>query len=223
VVAERPRRLVLLRHGRTAWNLEERAQGHADVPLDEVGHAQAAGAAPVLAKLRPVRLWSSDLTRAVQTAGYLSAATGLRVDQDPRLREYDLGERSGLTRVEFAQRFPTSYAAWLADDDTAPVPGEQTRAALADQMTPALRGCLDALQPGETGIVVLHGACAKVAVAVLLGWPLEMVATLRGLDNCRWAVLQDRPRDDALRLAAYNLAAPPGPPRADFATDGAVG
>jgi len=93
-------RLVLVRHGQTAWNLEGRAQGHSDVPLDDVGLAQAAAAAPYVAALRPSALWSSDLARARQTASFVEAATGLAATPDPRLREYDVGIRSGLTLPE---------------------------------------------------------------------------------------------------------------------------
>ena len=87
------RRLVLLRHGRTEWNETGRAQGHADVPLDEVGLAQAKEVAPVLAALRPVALWSSDLARAAQTAD----AVALRVVVPAFLGwEADPGESFGV-------------------------------------------------------------------------------------------------------------------------------
>src|SRR4051812_41766969 len=85
------RRLVLLRHGQTEWNSLGRAQGHADISLDATGHARAAAAAPYLAAMRPVRLWSSDLARAQETAAYVADAAGLTVETDPRLREYDVG------------------------------------------------------------------------------------------------------------------------------------
>jgi len=91
------RRLVLLRHGQTEWNSLGRAQGHADISLDATGHAQAAAAAPYLAAMGPVRLWSSDLARARETAAYVARAAKLEVELDPRLREYDVGVRSGLT------------------------------------------------------------------------------------------------------------------------------
>ena len=71
------RRLVLLRHGRTEWNDTGRAQGHADVPLDETGEAQAKAVAPVLAALAPVAVWSSDLARAAGTAAVVAAEAGL--------------------------------------------------------------------------------------------------------------------------------------------------
>jgi glucosyl-3-phosphoglycerate phosphatase len=88
---------VLVRHGETDWNAAQRAQGHADVSLNARGRAQAAGLATALATFAPVRLWSSDLSRALQTAEHVAAATGLAIEPDARLREYDVGKRSGLT------------------------------------------------------------------------------------------------------------------------------
>lgn len=79
--------LLLLRHGRTAWNAARRFQGQLDPPLDEVGIAQSEAVAPVLAALGPVALLTSDLQRAVATAAPLAAATGLTARVDPRLRE----------------------------------------------------------------------------------------------------------------------------------------
>ena len=76
------RRLVLWRHGRTAWNADRRFQGQEDVPLDEQGVRQAAEAARHLAVLPPDRIVSSDLGRARVTAGALAAITGLDVHLD---------------------------------------------------------------------------------------------------------------------------------------------
>ena len=67
----RGRRLVLVRHGQTAWNAEGRAQGHADVGLDDTGRDQAGAMAPVVAETAPDLLLSSDLARARETAAYL--------------------------------------------------------------------------------------------------------------------------------------------------------
>jgi broad specificity phosphatase PhoE len=217
------RRLVLLRHGRTAWNLEERAQGHADVPLDAVGHAEAEAAAPYLARMGAVRLWSSDLRRAAQTASYVAAATGLEIGFDSRLREKDLGERSGLTRPEFADRFPEEHAAWVAGLEEPRVPGTESVAEMVARVAPALEDCRAALAPGETGIVVLHGWCARAAIFALLGWPPELDGTVRSMDNCGWSILGESPVTGALRLESYNETASPGPHLADFASDAPVG
>jgi probable phosphoglycerate mutase len=217
------RRLVLLRHGRTAWNLEERAQGHTDVPLDEVGHAEAAAVAPVLARMSPARLWSSDLTRAMQTASYVAEATGLAVVPDARLRENDLGVRSGLTPVEFAEKFPVEYAAWHDGLDTPQVEGSESRARMVARAVPALEECLAALAPGETGIAVTHGWCVKASLFALLGWPHELNRTVRSMDNCGWAIVASGGAGARVRLESYNETAAPGPHLADFASDGPVG
>ena len=226
------RRLVLVRHGQTEWNSLRRAQGHADISLDAIGHAQAAGAAPYLAAMKPARLWSSDLARARETAAYVAEAAGLEVETDPRLREYDVGVRSGLTNEEFALKYPREHAAWQAHDESLLVEGEESSSQVRDRVLPALTDCLTALGPGETGIVVTHGACLKVGLLALLGWPRETSRGLRGMDNCAWSVLgehdaQHGPPVD-LRLVSYNETAVVGqhPERAaggDFASDEADG
>ena len=209
------RRLVLLRHGRTAWNHERRAQGHTDVALDEVGHTQAAAAAPAIATLAPVALWTSDLARARQTAAYVEQETGLTAVADPRLREYDLGERTGMTMPEYAVSFPDEYAAFRQGRYEV-VPGGESTAVVVDRVTAVLREALAGLGPGECGVVVSHGGALKVSLVDLLGWPSELAATVRGLDNCGWAVLEDSGDGGALRLAAYNRTP-------NFASSPAVG
>jgi probable phosphoglycerate mutase len=205
------RRLVLVRHGRTAWNLEERAQGHADVPLDDVGHAEAAAAAPYLARMGAVRLWSSDLRRAAQTAAYVAEESGLDVAYDARLRENDVGARSGLTLAEFCQRYTAEHAAWSQGLDAPQVPGAESREDMVDRVVAALRECFAALGAGETGIAVMHGWCVKAAIFGILGWPPELNRTVRSMDNCGWTILADSGMDGALRLESYNETASPGP------------
>jgi glucosyl-3-phosphoglycerate phosphatase len=217
------RTLVVVRHGETDWNAEERAQGHADVPLNAVGHAQADVVAPVLAELDPSRLWSSDLTRALQTAEHIAGATGLPVEPDARLREYDVGRRSGLTRVEFAATFPREYAAWLANDSSHLVPGEESSAQVHARVVPALRDCLAALSWGQTGIVVMHGACLKVGLMGMLDWPWELAASLQVPENCGYCVLSEDLDRGRVRLTSYNEKAVGARHGPDFATDGPVG
>jgi probable phosphoglycerate mutase len=202
------RRLLLLRHGRTAWNDAGRAQGHADIELDATGHVQAELAARHLADVEIAGLWASDLTRARQTAGYLAERTGLGVDEDARLREFDVGERQGLTLAEFAARFPEEYSAWMRGDGLVPVKGGEVSEEVEARMVPALRECLDALDHGETGLVVTHGAAMKVAVTGLLQWPLELAASLKAVDNCAWITLDEIEHGGRLRLAGYNEKAP---------------
>ena len=122
-----PRRVLLLRHGRTRWNAEHRFQGQADPPLDDMGRAQAYEVAGLVAALRPGVLVSSDATRALQTAAPIGEITGLQIKTDPRFRERSLGHWEGLTRDEVAGRFPDEYADWVAGRDVSRRGGE-TRA-----------------------------------------------------------------------------------------------
>ena len=202
------RRLVLLRHGRTAWNESGRAQGHADIELDRTGHAQAGSAARQLAGLDPAALWSSDLARARQTADYVASVCGLSPKYDDRLREFDGGERQGLTLDEFAERYPDEYSSWVRGDGLLPVRGGEVTEDVERRIVPALRECLGSLGHGETGLVVTHGAAMKVAVTGLLGWPHDLTISLKGVDNCAWVVLEEIEHGGRLRLAAYNRKAP---------------
>ncbi|QIK75972.1 histidine phosphatase family protein [Nocardioides piscis] len=215
------RTLVLLRHGQTAWNLERRAQGHTDIPLDETGREQARAVAVAIAALEPAALWSSDLLRASATADEVARTTGLDVRTDERLREFDVGDRSGMTIAEFEAAFPTQHAAWQATgglfESAEGVPGAESSDDVAERIVPALREALSSVGTGETVCVVGHGASSKVGLTALLGWDRVMGRTLRGMDNCGWATLVETGPDEGLRLVAYNRVAP------DFTTAGAVG
>lgn len=205
------RTLVLVRHGQTAWNLESRAQGHLDVPLDDTGRTQARAVGELLARAGATALWSSDLSRARETAEIIGAACGLTPAIDKRLREFDLGARAGLTWSEFAEAHPAEYAAWRAGVSR-PVEGEEAESEVEERMGSALSECLATLADGETVIVVAHGACIKAGIGSLLDWPVGASRTrLVGLSNCSWARVVSH--DGRVRLASYNVGAGP-----DFAT-----
>lgn len=192
-------------------------QGHTDVPLDAVGHRQSAAAAAALAALSPEVLWSSELSRARETASYVERATGLSAVLDPRLREFDVGVRAGMTLEEFATVYPAEYAAWRAGEEQPVVAGAETSSTVAARVVPALRELAASLPEGALGIAVMHGAAARVALGALVGWPPEVLRTVRGLGNGAWAVLEEdrgAPTDPGgatgsrWRLHAWNRIAP---------------
>ncbi len=217
-----PRRLVLLRHGQTAWNASGRAQGHADIELDDLGHAQAAAVALWVAGFGPAALWSSDLARARQTASYVEKETGLVAILDARLREYSVGDRTGLTLAEFEAQFPDEYVAWRAGRYDV-VPGAESTEDVRARIVPACRELIGSVAPGETAVGVTHGAALKVALVALLGWEPASRDSLHGLANCAAAILSEDTPGAPMRLVAYNVA--PGYPaeRAGFRRAGAGG
>jgi glucosyl-3-phosphoglycerate phosphatase len=212
------RRLVLLRHGQTSWNAAHRAQGHADVDLDDFGHAQATSAAAALSQLKPSALWSSDLARAASTARRVAAACRLQVVHDARLREFDLGERTGISMSAYAAVHPDEYALFRAGQYDV-VPGGEPAPEVIARMQAAIKDALASINPGESVVVVSHGAALKLTVLALLDLPQSGAANVRAMDNCGWAILEETPPAGRLRLTAYNLRAPGA---LDFAASGGV-
>ena len=191
--------LVVWRHGRTEYNDTGRFQGHLDTALDAVGHAQARTAAAYLARLAPARVVTSDLARAADTAAYLGKLASLPVEADPRLREVDVGEWSGLSRGEIEERFPDDYAAWMRGEDVRRGGGETSPEVVAR----ALAAVSERLPADGPVVVCTHGGTSRDLVIALLGLPRESRRVFAVLGNARWAVLARH--GDGWRLAAYNV------------------
>lgn len=203
------RRLVLLRHGRTAWNAERRFQGQADPSLDDVGIAQAYVAADLIAALAPDILVSSDAARAMQTAYPIAERLGMDVLPDARLRERSLGHWEGLTREEVAERYPDEFADWIAGRDVTRRGGE-TREEVARRAVAAFAD----LPEVPVIVMITHSATAMALSASLLGLQ-QAVHVLGPLANCHWSeLISDNQHDGhsdggrAWRLRAHNVGAP---------------
>jgi probable phosphoglycerate mutase len=207
--------LVLLRHGRTEWNRVGRAQGHADVPLDDVGRAQAAVAAEHLAAFDVAFVWSSDLARARETAEVVAAKGRHEVRYDERLREFDVGARQGLTFAEFEAQYPDEVARFRAGERV-DVPGAESHEAVGKRMAEVLWDAVDALDEGQTALLVGHGAALRLGILWFFGTPPELREMIAGLGNCAWAVLEEH-HDRGWQIIDYN--AQTIPPPLDLADD----
>ncbi|MGY4720066.1 histidine phosphatase family protein [Naumannella cuiyingiana] len=199
-------RIVVWRHGQTDWNVQLRFQGHADIPLNEVGRAQVAAAAPAIAALRPDVIISSDLSRARETAGALAALTGQPVATDPRLREIAVGTWEGRTLAEIAEEEPDFRDREMAGDDVRRSPTGETVTEVATRFAAALAEHADALADGQTLLVAAHGLAARVGSCAFLGMSGKDARLLRGMDNAGWLIM-DRSGEGAWRMAAYNRVA----------------
>ena len=200
-------RLVLLRHGRTEWNVTGRFQGQAEVPLDEVGRQQAAAAAPLVAAFEPVSIFSSDLLRTLQTAEPLAALTGLEIQTDKRLREIHVGSWEGLLGDEIRARDPElAEQVWRGEDVRRSSTGESPQE-VADRVAEALTEIAETADDGSTIAVVTHGLAGRVGACRFVGLPFELWRLFGGLANCAWISL-DRHRSGAYwRIETYNAVA----------------
>ncbi len=182
--------MVFWRHGRTAWNVDHRFQGHSDVALDEVGISQARAAATLLARMSPSKIVSSDLERAVVTAHTLADRLGLPVVVDAKLRETHGGTWEGLNRSELESAYGDELAAWAAGSNLAPGGGER-RTEVAARMTTAIQQALADVPDSGVLVVVTHGGSARAVICSMLELPIEHWGIFGVLSNCAWCVLTE--------------------------------
>ena len=153
--------LFLVRHGQTDWNVEGRWQGHADVPLNARGREQAAHVARSLAEVGLRAIYSSDLSRARETAQALAAITGLGVQLDPRLREIHQGEWQGLLVTEIQERYGQEFHRRHDDPLNVAPPGGETVLQVKERVVAAIEDIVRQ-HPLERVAVVSHGFALAV-------------------------------------------------------------
>jgi probable phosphoglycerate mutase len=162
--------IVLIRHGETDWNRDNRFQGHADPPLNDAGRAQARALAADLRGERFAALYTSPLRRAAETAAILAAELGLESVPDDALKEVDVGSWSGLTREDVEARFPDGYTRWLEyghgwdDGETYDELGTRVLSGLL---------AITAHHDSAKVLAVTHGGPIRSALAAAEGIPLE--------------------------------------------------
>jgi probable phosphoglycerate mutase len=161
----RLRHVFLARHGETDWNVAGRWQGHADVPLNATGHAQALALAERLRAHGVTAVATSDLSRARKTAEIVAGALGLEVALvDPDLREQRFGRFEGLTPRECEERHPADWARYAADPHPGP-PGGESRDALLERVLRALQRA--AARLSDPALIVTHGGAMRTVLAAI--------------------------------------------------------
>lgn len=161
-------RVYFVRHGATQLTAENRFSGAVGVDLSEEGRAQVRRLAERIAHDHLSSVYTSPLSRTVETADILAAPHRLHPVREDGLREISHGRWEGLTRSEVEAQFPGEYEAWEADPFTfAPVDGETGLAVLARAL-PAIRRIVVA-HPNSTVLVVSHKATLRLVLASLLG------------------------------------------------------
>ncbi|MGC9468339.1 MAG: alpha-ribazole phosphatase [Anaerolineae bacterium] len=191
-------RLLLIRHGETAWNASSRYQGHADVPLNEAGCRQAVALAERLAVGKLEAIYTSDLKRAWQTAQIVAGPQGLTPQADPRLRELDFGAWQGLTYRQIAEQDPDRLAAWNADRVHRAPPRGESLAAMA-QRVGSLITELRATHTSGAVALVGHGGSIRMIPCLLLEHPLGAYWQFE-VDNTALAEIELQERGPVLTL-----------------------
>jgi len=177
-------RIILVRHGQTAWNIDaggdERFRGRTDLPLDNTGLAQAHALAARLTDHLIVAVYSSPLQRAVQTAQPIAQRLGLPVQPLPGLIDINYGDWQGLSHSGVARTYPNLYQRWLEKPHLVKFPGGESLRQVRRRAMTALRQVV-ARHEGNVVLLVAHQVVNKVLVCAMLG-----------LDNSHfWCIRQD--------------------------------
>lgn len=165
-------RLLLIRHGRSAWNAQGRIQGQFDIELDEEGWQQAHRVAARIKPMDIAAIYSSPLQRARATAESIGAQLNLPVTCDERLMEYQFGVVSGLTWTELVAQHPELAKRWADDAWTVPIEGSEGRVNFAARVK-AVMDEIIARHPVDQVAVVAHGGTFNVYLAKMLGLDLH--------------------------------------------------
>ena len=162
-------RFILVRHGQTEWNRNERFRGRADIPLNETGSAQAeATGKRVAAEWQPTAIYTSPLSRSVKTAEAIARHYGLAVQVHPGLADIDYGEWQGLSPEEVTQRWPDEIDDWYNRPEKAQIPGGETLEALRKRAMQTVTEL--AKQHGdETVVLVGHTVINRIILLGVLG------------------------------------------------------
>jgi len=166
-----PARLILVRHGETVWNSEQRMQGQQDSPLTARGLAQATELARRIAPLEPALVYASDLGRTLATARPIAEACGVLLVADPELRERHLGLFEGLNLAEIEQGHPEVWRLFKsAGPDYAVPEGESSRQRFKRGVLALTR--IARAHPGQSVVVVAHAGTLDSAFRLATGVPL---------------------------------------------------
>ena len=171
-----PTRILAIRHGETAWNVDTRIQGHLDIPLNAKGRWQAGRLAEALRDEPVHAIYASDLTRAWETAQYLGQMQSLPVAKEKGLRERDFGDFEGKTFAEIEALLPEQAMRWRKrDPEFYPAGGESLIALRARVLQAAEQ--LAALHPGEQIALVSHGGVMDVLYRAATGLDIQAPRT----------------------------------------------
>jgi broad specificity phosphatase PhoE len=159
--------VILARHGQTAWNTAEIFRGRADVPLSDTGLAQAERLGEHLSREKIDVIYSSPLSRAVQTAGAIARRQGLDINTIANIIDIDYGEWQGLSSSEVKEKYPELYQDWLDTPEQVRMPAGESLEDVRCRALPFLKDAV--MRCGEGRIVLVsHRVVNKVLICALL-------------------------------------------------------
>jgi broad specificity phosphatase PhoE len=178
------KRFYLVRHGQTAWNSENRLQGHTDLPLNDVGRQQAQRVGEFFAAFHMKGLFTSHLQRSQQTAQVILAGNGHGVTPvvEQGLAECNLGAWEGLTPLEIDAQFEGAYQQWRTQPSRVQIPRAEPLADFRLRVRETLERMVATTGEGHH-VLVTHGGVIAALLADVLEADYDNVLRRLRLDN----------------------------------------
>ncbi|RKX74227.1 MAG: histidine phosphatase family protein [Spirochaetes bacterium] len=183
-------RILLVRHGQTRWNVQERFRGRADIPLDDVGIAQAEKTAAWIACYwKPKAVYSSPLSRALKTAELIAGACNLDVHPHEDMIDINYGDWQGLSPEEVKERWPDLSGYWYSEPHRIRIPKAETIQELKVRGVKAVKDiCL--AHEDATVVIVGHTVINRVIILGILDIDLRHFWHIRQ-DTCAINEIQE--------------------------------
>lgn len=172
-------RVLLCRHGETAWNAEGRYQGQIDIPLSETGERQAAALGERLKSIPIARAVASPLSRARRTAELTLGDRAGILQTDEGFLEIAHGAWEGKLAAEIALEDGPRLRAWRESPETVQMPGGESLEQVLDRAWPSFVSACAGLGPQEILLIAAHDAVNRVLLAKILGLPLGRIWSFR--------------------------------------------
>jgi probable phosphoglycerate mutase len=164
--------IILIRHGETEWNSQQRMQGHSNSDLSSVGQAQIQALGQWMKNVPFDHIYSSDSLRAKQTAEAITQFSGHKLKIDLRLREKNLGVFEGLTSEEARERHPEVFRLFKTAGSKYVIDEGESTQQLQDRALEIVNE-IRIKHPEERVLLVTHGGFIRVVMKHSLGLSLE--------------------------------------------------
>jgi len=184
------KKIYLVRHGQTSWNLEGKTQGSKDSILTSLGLKQAEMLGQRLNKIQFDAIYCSPLKRARSTAQIISNMQNLECILDDRLVEMNFGEWEGLTSVEIQKNYPDNFKVWREQPHIAKIPKGETLEIAQSRMIEFVNNIIESDK--QNILVVSHGTTIRLLLLNILSMDLKHYYKLKQ-DNCAINLIECRP------------------------------
>ncbi len=177
------KRLIIVRHGQTDWNIQGKNQGHTDIELNDTGIKESHQLKRVLESSQIDKVFSSPLLRARRTAEILTEGRKIEIKNDFRLRERSYGQWEGKTREQVFSASPDELSDYLNNPETSRPKEGESGIDVFCRASYFITDVVGMIENESTYLIVSHGGTIANLVSVLIGGSPKTANSFR-FNNC---------------------------------------